>query len=137
MTGPEAVLLKQQFETIKQAVIQTKGATSTIVKDNKDIKFQVDNLINELNETKGLLIALQNLTMENSTKILELSSIEFQNMNDFSSDFLEGNIDFPEMQDTQNDNEAKETVGNEIKEMVDICSNNLKNIIESEMNAEI
>jgi serine/threonine-protein kinase HipA len=38
-------LLKQQFETVKQAVVQTKGATTTVAKESKDLKIQVDALV--------------------------------------------------------------------------------------------
>ena len=79
-SGPEVTLLKQQFETVKQAVVQTKGATVTMVKDNKELKSQVDSLKKELTETRELMVALQNLTMDNSKKIMELSSGDFQNM---------------------------------------------------------
>ena len=125
-SSQEVALLKQQFETVKQAVIQTKGSTTTMGKDNKDLKIQVNNLMNELNETKGLLSALQNLTMENTTKIMELSSIDLQNM--------DGDIGFSEIQDIPEDSEVKEMVGNELRDME---FTNLKKIIESEINAEM
>jgi serine/threonine-protein kinase HipA len=44
-SGPEMNLLKQQFETVKQAVVQTKGATTTVAKESKDLKIQVDALV--------------------------------------------------------------------------------------------
>ena len=81
-SGPEVALLKQQFETVKQAVIQTKGATTTM-------KTQVDSLKNELIETRELLSALQNLTMENSQKLM---GFDFQNMDGFSDQLLGENI---------------------------------------------
>ena len=82
VSGPEVALLKQQFETVKQAVIQTKGATTTM-------KTQVDSLKNELIETRELLNALQNLTMENSQKLM---GFDFQNMDGFSDQLLGENI---------------------------------------------
>ena len=82
VSGPEVALLKQQFETVKQAVIQTKGATVTI-------KTQVDSLKTELIETRELLSALQNLTMENSQKLM---GFDFQNMDGFSEQLLDGDI---------------------------------------------
>ena len=49
-SGHEVALLKQNFETVKQAVIQTKGVVTTISKENKELKTQVDNLKNDLTE---------------------------------------------------------------------------------------
>ena len=134
-SGPEVTLLKQQFETVKQAVVQTKGATVTIVKDNKELKNQVDSLKNELTETRELLTALQNLTMDNSQKIMELSSGDFQNVdeqffqtdqgdNDYNT--LIGQTDSSEIQDLQEDSGSDEIVGT-----------NLKELIESEINADL
>jgi hypothetical protein len=137
-SGPEVTLLKQQFETVKQAVVQTKGATVTMVKDNKELKSQVESLKKELTETRELMSALQNLTMDNSQKIMELSSGEFQNMDgqfEESDKLLEGNIDyntligetdFSEIPDLQEDSGADEIVGT-----------NLKELIESEINADM
>jgi hypothetical protein len=158
VSGPEVALLKQQFETVKQAVIQTKGATVTI-------KTQVDSLKNELIETKELLSALQNLTMENSQKLMGL---DFQNMDGFSEQLLgeniyldgnalEGNalegsallnghsllnghtlsghaLDESGFSEIQDSNLLKEIVGTGLKEMV---GTSLKKLIESEINAEL
>ena len=146
-SGPEVALLKQQFETVKQAVIQTKGVTTTM-------KTQVDSLKNELIETRELLSALQNLTMENSQKLM---GFDFQNMDGFSDQLLGENIfldghtleghalvesGFSEIQDLQADigtndvikTELKEIVGTGLKEMV---GTSLKKLIESEINAEL
>jgi hypothetical protein len=137
-SGPEVTLLKQQFETVKQATVQTKAATVTVVKENKELKSQLDSLKKELTETKELMVALQNLTMDNSQKIMELSSGEFQNMDgqfEESDQLLEGNIDyntligetdFSEIPDLQEDSGADEIVGT-----------NLKELIESEINADM
>jgi hypothetical protein len=148
VSGPEVALLKQQFETVKQAVIQTKGATVTI-------KTQVDSLKTELIETRELLSALQNLTMENSQKLM---GFDFQNMDGFSEQlldgdiFLEGNalegnalidgnalLNGNELKDSggseiQDSNLLKEIVGTGLKEMV---GTSLKKLIESEINAEL
>jgi hypothetical protein len=62
--------LKQQFETIKPILTQTKSSTNAIVKEHKDFKSQFEALRNDLEETKELVIALQNLTMDNSQKLL-------------------------------------------------------------------
>ena len=156
VSGPEVALLKQQFETVKQAVIQTKGATVTM-------KTQVDSLKNELIETRELLSALQNLTMENSQKLM---GFDFQNMDGFSDQllgeniFLEGHtlegndldgnaleghaleghalnghaLDGSGFSEIQDSTLLKEIVGTGLKEMV---GTSLKKLIESEINAEL
>jgi hypothetical protein len=154
VSGPEVALLKQQFETVKQAVIQTKGATVTI-------KTQVDSLKTELIETRELLSALQNLTMENSQKLM---GFDFQNMDGFSEQLLDGDIfldgnaliegnalidgnallnghslngnELKEsgVSEIQDSNLLKEIVGTGLKEMV---GTSLKKLIESEINAEL
>lgn len=63
----ENPLLKQQIDIIKQTVIKSG-------KENASIKSQLAELKKELTQTKDLLVNLQNLTIENSQKILELSS---------------------------------------------------------------
>jgi hypothetical protein len=148
VSGPEVALLKQQFETVKQAVIQTKGATVTI-------KTQVDSLKTELIETRELLSALQNLTMENSQKLM---GFDFQNMDGFSEQLLDGDIfldgnalegnalidgnallnghvlEESGVSEIQDSNLLKEIVGTGLKEMV---GTSLKKLIESEINAEL
>ena len=42
---------------------------NNILKDNKDMKTQVENLKKEIDDTKELVNVLQNLTMNNSQKI--------------------------------------------------------------------
>ena len=58
----DIALLKQQFETIKPIVVQSKQTSTAL-------KLQFDSLKTELSETKELVVTLQNLTMDNSTKI--------------------------------------------------------------------
>ena len=76
-SGPEMTLLKQQFEILKQSLLQTKGSS---LKDNKDMKTQVENLKKEIDDTKELVNVLQNLTMNNGQKIFELSSNNFESV---------------------------------------------------------
>jgi hypothetical protein len=121
-SGPEMNLLKQQFETVKQSVVQTK---TTFVKENKDLKTQVDALKNELSETKELLAALQNLTMDNSQKIMDLS---VSMPDEFAFD---SNQNFDETMDQSVDI----TVLNDHSEQNEIVGTNLKEMIESEINA--
>jgi len=64
--------LKQQFELIKQTVLQLKG---TIIKDNKEWKTQFESLKKELVETTGLLNSIQEIAIHNNMKIIEMGLI--------------------------------------------------------------
>jgi len=148
VSTPELNLLKQQFDTLKQAVIQTKGTSTSLVKENVALKTQVDNLRKEVLETKELLSALQNLTMDNSQKILELS------VNGYSVNGYENN-NFTDLQDLDglqcddgqnfngqnfNENELYEFNGDgvglqDFEDQNEIIGNDLKQLIESELNA--
>jgi hypothetical protein len=143
VSTPELNLLKQQFDTLKQAVIQTKGTSTSLVKENVALKTQVDNLRKEVLETKELLSALQNLTIDNSQKILELS------VNGYSVNGYENN-NFTDLQDLDglqcddgqnfNENELYEFNGDgvglqDFEEQNEIIGNDLKQLIESELDA--
>lgn len=118
-SGPETNLLKQQVETIKQSVIQTK---SVLAKENKDLKTMIGNLTTELNETKELLQALQNLTMDNSQKLMGISfNEEYAN---FDGEVYDETII---VDDNVNDNDNYNDS--------EIIGTNLKELIEKEVNA--
>jgi hypothetical protein len=133
---PELNLLKQQFETIKQTVVQTKSSSTTLIKENVLLKSQIENLRKELVETKELLGTLQNLTMHNSQQLLDLSKeIYPENFNETND--VECTVDqladcdneftnLQDLKDLHDENESSEIVGN-----------NLKQIIESELNTSI
>ena len=123
--GPELTLLKQQVETFKPILTQTKNSTTTIVKEHKDIKTQMDALRSELEETKELVIALQNLTMDNSQKLLAIS---------MSSDQLLEGFDQPVDMDAEM--EAGETVDEELVEPADSSAIDLKELVKQEFNLE-
>jgi hypothetical protein len=115
----DITLLKQQFETIKPIVVQSKTT-------NNALKQQIEGLKADLAETKELLTALQNLTMDNSNKLLAFSSIYGINP---SSEFLE---DGQEVQDEQELSEDLEV--DLVSE--EIVGTNLKELIEQEFNSE-
>ena len=71
VSGSEVNLLKQQVETVKQAVIKSNSVTANLAKDNEELKTQVKYLKNKLIESKELLYALQNLTINNSEKLIK------------------------------------------------------------------
>ena len=131
---PELNLLKQQFEIMKQSVVQTKGSSATLIKENVSLKSQIENLRKELVETKELLTSLQNLTIHNSQQILDLSKdvypenfIDAEGPVDELNDIDVSN-EFTNLQELMDDAEVTENESSEI------VGNNLKQIIESELN---
>lgn len=120
----DIMLLKQQFETIKPIVIQSKNSLPPL-------KQQVDALKTDLNETKELLTALQNLTMDNSNKILAFNSV-FNNDSTFLDDNLENDVeqDFQQDFDTVENDTSLDTDLNS----TEIMGTNLKELIEQEFN---
>lgn len=121
-SNQDIILLKQQFETIKPIVIQSKNSLPAL-------KQQVDTLKTELNETKELLTALQNLTMDNSNKILAFNSV-FNNDNTFLDDNLQQDFQ-------QNIQQDFDTAENDISldtdlNSTEIMGTNLKELIEQE-----
>ena len=140
-SGPEVALLKQNFETVKQAVIQTKGVVTTISKENKELKTQVDNLKNDLTETRELLAALQNLTMDNSQKLLDFS-VNMGQTFDFSHQMLEegeGEGEGEEGEGEEGDYDYDASLNQSgYQDEIDpneIIGTNLKELIENEINA--
>jgi hypothetical protein len=119
-SNQDIALLKQQFETIKPIVVQSKNTGAAL-------KQQIESLKTELAETKELIAALQNLTMDNSTKILALNSVFTQDGNMFSEDGLEQ--DFSTQDDLGDVVEDVELASEEI------VGTNLKELIEQEFNA--
>jgi hypothetical protein len=69
----DIILLKQQFEALKPVLTQLKSASTSVAKENKSLKQQIELLKSELDETKELVITLQNITMDNSQKIMSFA----------------------------------------------------------------
>jgi len=115
-SSPEINLLKQQIDTLKQNIIQNKAI---YLKENKDLKLEIENLKQEISQTKELLSSIQNITMENNGKIMELS------MNFYTEENYEeiGNEnELLDVQDVQDEND-------------EILGINLKQEIEGEFNS--
>ena len=121
--GPELNLIKQEFKPIKQAVIQTKNSIIALVKDNTALKTQVENIKKELYETKELVVALQNLTTDNSQKILALSMegiMEYtNNSNIIPFQCLQDELTHDTFTDLQDDSEQNEIVGTDLKQLIE------------------
>ena len=105
-TGLELQLFKQQMEKTLQ---QTKVLST---KENASLKTQLEVCKKEIKDLRELLVALQNLTMENSQKLLDLSS---------------GTL----IEDIECEEEEDE--GEDVNELV---GDDLKQFIESEINLE-
>lgn len=124
-SNSEVQILKQQFETVKQSVIQSKGISGAIVNENRSLKTQIESVKQELINTKELVTTLQNLALENSQKILELS------INPSMEQFLE----FP-IEDVENvENGEYVEDGEEVDYDTITVEPNLKELIENEINA--
>jgi len=119
-SNQDIMLLKQQFETIKPIVIQSKNSLPAL-------KQQVDALKTDLNETKELLVALQNLTMDNSNKILAFNSV-FNNDSTFLDDNLENDVE-QDFDIAENDTSLDTDLNSS-----EIMGTNLKELIEQEFN---
>jgi hypothetical protein len=123
-SSQDIALLKQQFETIKPIVVQSKTM-------NNALKQQIEVLKTELTETKELLSALQNLTMDNSNKLLAFSSIyDMGNSSDFLEGEQEGDQEFVEGDQEFSGDLSADIVSEEI------MGTNLKELIEQEFNSE-
>lgn len=114
-SGPEMALIKQQLETFRQSIVQTKG---TVSKENKELKSQMDTLKQELTETKELLSALQNLTMDNSQKILAFS-LDGDNMDDMMELPDAGSTDFDGAELHGSDFSSNDFIGTDLKKLIE------------------
>lgn len=130
VSSPELNVLKQQFETVKQAAVQSKTGFVSLSKENVSLKTQVENLRKELTETKELVAALQNLTMDNSQKLLDLSiGMNMGYESDFTSLQNGSNMaqlgdemtstEFTELDNLQDDSEQNEIIGTDLKQLIE------------------
>ena len=129
---PEVNLIKQQVETLKQATVQNKSVSNNIIKENANLKTQMEKIQKELIDTKELLAALQNITMDNSQKILEFSiNNEDGQLNEFS-DLNDQIISTNKLQNYDNELQNDELQNDELQD--EIIGNDLKQLIENELN---
>jgi hypothetical protein len=133
-TTPEVNLIKQQVDILKQAAVQNKGISNNIVKENTNLKNQIEKMQKELIETKELLDVLQNITMDNSQKILEFSINNengqfngFSDLNDLNiltnelqnDNELQNNDELLDDNELQNDDLQEEIIGNDLKQLIE------------------
>jgi hypothetical protein len=114
---PELNLLKQQFETFKQTSVQTKNSVIALSKENIALKTHLENLSKELIETKELLNALQNLTIEHSQKILDLSVLNDNELLPLDNDTSD--LNFNNNTTILDDYNNNETIGNDLKKLIE------------------
>jgi len=143
VSTPELNLIKQQLDTIKQVVIQTKSSTANLVKENILLKTQMDNFKKELFESKELLESLQKITLENSENILNLST---KSTDGYNNDFNEQNDELQndelqsyELQSYEFRNDELQSYELQSYELQndEFIGTDLKKIIESEINLEM
>ena len=137
-SSPELALIKQQMDTFRQSIVQTKG---TVSKENKELKSQMDTLKQELSEAKELLAALQNLTMDNSQKILAFSlesdnieDADYLELPDVNSRVFDGSEELHGSELSDNEFIGNEFRGNEFRGN-EFIGTDLKKLIENEMNS--
>ena len=138
VSTPELNLIKQQLDTIKQVVIQTKSSTANLVKENILLKSQMDNFKKELFESKELLESLQKITLENSENILNLST---KSTDGYNNDFNEQNDELQndELQSYEFRNDELQSYELQSYELQndEFIGTDLKKIFESVINLEM
>lgn len=117
----DVTMLKQQFEPVKQAAVQTKNAVVSLTKESKDLKQNVSNLQQELFETKDLLNSLQTMVMDNNSKLLNLSLGGFE----------------PDLQEFVGYDEGTTQLDELVSDDNEIVGTNLKELIENEINLDM
>jgi hypothetical protein len=120
-SNPEFNLLKQQFEPVKQAVVQTKNNVTNLLKENKNLKSEVENLRNDLIQTREFVESLHNVILENNQKLMGFS-MEGMDEEEFVEDEF-SNTNSEMLNDTQ------------YTSIDDIQGINLKEEIENQLNA--
>ena len=80
---------KQQIDHLAQAIIQSKNMSTSIVKENKELKTQLTNLKKELSDVKGMIELVKNVAFSNENKIFQMLNV--------SSDFqMDENLEMNE-----------------------------------------
>jgi predicted nuclease with TOPRIM domain len=126
-SNPEFNLLKQQFEPVKQAVVQTKNNVTNLLKENKNLKSEVENLRNDLTQTREFVESLHNVILENNQKLMGFSLEGTEEM-DGMEEFVEeefSNMNSEMLNETQ------------FSSMDEIAGMNLKEEIENQLNASL
>jgi hypothetical protein len=90
-SSPDITLLKQQIDTIKPVIVQTKNATISLLKDNKDLKVQSENLRQEVQTLRETVSNLESITSTQGEQIKDLV-VSFSSQTNEEFDFDSNNI---------------------------------------------
>jgi len=128
IVNSDIVLLKQQFEALKPVLTQLKSASTSVAKENKNLKQQIELLKSELDETKELVITLQNITMDNSQKIMSFAFTNDDQL--FSTEVEDDDVEEPVVESVMSvsDSVSESGVDSEVAEL------GLKELVEQELN---
>jgi len=138
-TFPELTLLKQNVDNIKPFISNTKVVVANIVKDLSELKKTTDTLKDEITQLKELFLSLQSLVIENSQQInqsytnndylydnltidnsLSLDCNENENALSLHDNCEENDNNTALLDEDENDNlENNEIVGNNLKKMIE------------------
>jgi hypothetical protein len=135
-------ILKQQFEPVKQSAIQTKTAITSLTKDNKETKTQLEIVKTELQDTKNLVSHLQQMLVDMENRLLIGNVDEEQDQDqdqDAGYNYDETLIKSEEHLGSSiidfNSINVNQDIDSNINVMYsDILETNLKEIIENEIN---
>lgn len=84
--SPDIALLKQQMDTIKPVIVQTKNATVSLLKDNKDLKVLAENLKQDVQVLKVSVEQLESLGSTHTEQIKDLVVSFSSNTDDMNMD---------------------------------------------------
>jgi len=126
----DIVLLKQQIEALKPVLTQLKSASTSVAKENKNLKQQIELLKSELDETKELVITLQNITMDNSQKIMSFAFTNDDQLfsTEVEDDDVEESVVESVVSVSISDSVSESGVDSEVAEL------GLKELVEQELN---
>lgn len=139
---PELNSLKQQFDTLKQAVIQTKGSNNSLVKENILLKSQIEELKLQILEMTDSVDTLRKLTYENCQNLLNISisSSEYSSNFDEKNMIIIDNFDEESKNEIKQENQSEENDNDELSDnqsydndQNNIIGTDLKKLIESEL----
>lgn len=79
---------KQQIDHLTQAIIQSKNFSTSLMKENKELKTQLANLKKEMTDVKELIENIKNIAVSNENKIFQLLNMsnEYQMDENFRID---------------------------------------------------
>lgn len=119
------LVIKQQMDTMKNSLIQTKNSTVSLGKENKEIKQQVEQLFKELKESREIIDTINSLNLQNNQSL------------DYDEEAnLQGEPEEKLIEDSlENDSDENDYV--EEERDTKLMGAELKALLKNEINAEI